>query len=117
MGDFIFAKRRVPPALFTDCAHPPLLAPGLIETQVDYELHPPGNPCREAPQRKPLGRSIVNRTAAAVCLATWHVNAAATRARKRFCDARPPAPVKLFTLATTCAPGMRGFHNNAKGGS
>ena len=117
VGDFIFAKRRVPPALFTDCAHPPLLAPGLIETQVDYELHPPGNPCREAPQRKPLGRSIVNRTAAAVCLATWHVNAAATRARKRFCDARPPAPVKLFTLATTCAPGMRGFHNNAKGGS
>ena len=106
-----------PPALFTDCAHPPLLAPGLIETQVDYELHPPGNPCREAPQRKPLGRSIVNRTAAAVCLATWHVNAAATRARKRFCDARPPAPVKLFTLATTCAPGMRGFHNNANGGS
>ena len=117
LGEYMFAKRRVPPKLFTDCAHPFLEEPTLAIHALDYELHPPGNPCKETPQRKPLARSIVNRTAAAVCLATWHVNAAATRARKRFCDAQPPAPVKLFTLATTCVPGMRGFHNNAKGGS
>mgnify|MGYP006864264258 CR=1 FL=1 len=84
-----------------------------------FEMHPPGNPCREQPAKKPLRKSIVNRTAAAVCLATWHVNAAARRARNVFCpgETTHPDPVKLFTLATTCAKGKKAFHNNAGGGS
>ena len=94
VGDFLLAKRRVPPALFTDCAHPPLLGPGLSETQVDYETTRRAYPApRGAALSSPeLGRSIVNRTAAAVCLATWHVSAAATRGPQAVCDARPPAP-------------------------
>ena len=100
VGDFIFAKRRVPPALFTDCAHPPLPAPGRGDAG-RLRAPPAGRPRREAPQRKPLGRSIVNCTAAAACLATWHVNAGDARAPPRRCR-RPP----WASRSRRRAPGM-----------
>ena len=119
VADWIFAKRRVPPHVFTDCAHPFLKAPGLADTQVTYEMHPPGNPCREKAARKPLPTRgpVVNRTAAAVCLGTYYVNAAAKRARGVFCAGQPPPPppVKMFDLAMQC--GKKSSYNNARGGS
>ncbi|KAH8054864.1 hypothetical protein JL720_14387 [Aureococcus anophagefferens] len=90
LGEYMFAKRRVPPKLFTDCAHPFLEEPTLAIHALDYELHPPGNPCREQPARHDVPKRVRNRTAAVVCLATWHANAAAKRART--CAAAPPPP-------------------------
>lgn len=114
LGEYMFAKRRVPPKLFTDCAHPFLEEPTLAIHALDYELHPPGNPCREQPARRDVPKRVRNRTAAVVCLATWHANAAAKRARETTCAAAapPPDPVRIFTLATTCARGVAAFHSN-----
>ncbi|KAK7241988.1 hypothetical protein SO694_00018233 [Aureococcus anophagefferens] len=114
LGEYMFAKRRVPPKLFTDCAHPFLEEPTLAIHALDYELHPPGNPCREQPARHDVPKRVRNRTAAVVCLATWHANAAAKRARETTCAAAPPPPdpVRIFTLATTCAKGVAAFHSN-----
>ena len=114
LGEYMFAKRRIPPKLFTACDHPFLEEATLEIKDLDYELHPPGNPCKEQPARKLVPRKVRNRTAAVVCLATWHVNAAAKRARHAFCDGEPPPPdpVRVFTLATTCAKDGRHFHSN-----
>ena len=91
-----------------------LLGSTLAIHALDYELHPPGNPCREQPARHDVPKRVRNRTAAVVCLATWHANAAAKRAREATCAAAPPPPdpVRIFTLATTCAKGVAAFHSN-----
>jgi len=99
LGEYMFGKRRVPPAVFSDCGHPYLEEASRDIGQVDYYLHPLGNPRRENPLGIPtLG--VRKRTASIVCLATWHVNAAAKRARDVFCQNAPPPPdpVNLFTF-------------------
>mmetsp|Transcript_4207 Transcript_4207/g.17001 ORF Transcript_4207/g.17001 Transcript_4207/m.17001 type:complete len:250 (-) Transcript_4207:139-888(-) len=109
LGEWMFAKRRIPSGLFTDCGHPLLAAPPPEVWRLRYELQPPGNPCREAAKRKPLANALAaNRTAFVLCLATAYVNAAATRARSG-CAAPPNASVRLFDLATRCdrPPGRR----------
>jgi len=56
----------------------------------------------------------VNRTKAAICLATYHANAAAKRARATLCPAGaapPPPPAKLFALAMAC-DAKPAFHSN-----
>mmetsp|Transcript_23696 Transcript_23696/g.76100 ORF Transcript_23696/g.76100 Transcript_23696/m.76100 type:complete len:489 (+) Transcript_23696:93-1559(+) len=106
LGDFMFAKRRVPPSMFVDCDHPLLAEPPPNASKVGYELQPPGNPCREDAKKKPLTNQLLkDRTFLMMKAATVHVNAAATKARAKFCNGtNAPPPVKLFDLAMRCRP-------------
>lgn len=51
LGDWMFAKRRVPHGIISDCAHDLLAMPSHEISKLRYELQPPGNPCREEPKR------------------------------------------------------------------
>ncbi|KAJ8598437.1 hypothetical protein CTAYLR_006851 [Chrysophaeum taylorii] len=107
LGDWMFAKRRVPRELFVSCDRELLAPPPADVWKFRYELQPPGNPCRDEPKRKPLTNPrIANRTALSMCLATWHTNAAARHAtgvsRRRELVRHPRTRVKLYDIATHC---------------
>lgn len=131
LGDWMFAKRRVPPQIMTDCGHPDLAMPPATAWQIDYELHPPGNPCKSDAQRASflVGLLIRRRQASQnkrensqshqprrlprdvrASLARtgsrrrrWHTNAAAHRARDVFCDAALPRPPSSTAASSSFA--------------
>ncbi|KAJ1444924.1 hypothetical protein M885DRAFT_551527 [Pelagophyceae sp. CCMP2097] len=107
LGDWMFAKRRVPAAMFDDCSHPLLAEADVSIHALRHDFTPPGNACKQATVRTELVArgNHINRTAAVLCLATWHTNAAAAYARRLTCPGYGPANrTKMFTLATTCHP-------------
>lgn len=51
LGDWMFAKRRVPHGIMSDCAQELLAMPSHEISNLRHELQPPGNPCRDEPKR------------------------------------------------------------------
>lgn len=51
LGDWMFAKRRVPHDLVTACDRDLLASPPVDAAALRYELHPPGNPCKQEAKR------------------------------------------------------------------
>lgn len=63
LGEWMFAKRRVPKNIMSDCDQELLAVPTGDISSLRYELQPPGNPCKQEPKRK----CIVSATSIKLC--------------------------------------------------
>ena len=104
LGEWLFAKRRVPRGLLEDCAHPYLALPPADVHELDHAMQPPGNPCKFPADRKVVPKPARKRDAFALCIGTRVINSAARAARRETCGARDnnTASARLFDLAMKC---------------